>query len=73
MLWLIKYFSSFAAVKLVKKKWGHKWLPSLFFANFTAAKDEKYFSVPCETSVYVDVLHTCTALRNFHNIWWNAN
>ena len=30
----IKYFSSFAAVKLV----------TLFFANFTAAKDEKYFS-----------------------------
>ena len=23
----------------------NKWLPSLFFANFTAAKDEKYFSI----------------------------
>ena len=32
----LKYFSSFPAVKLAKKV-------SHFFANFTAAKDEKYF------------------------------
>ena len=34
ILWRIKYFSSFAAVKLAKKKWGQsfetRWLPSLF-------------------------------------------
>ena len=34
--------------KIGKKKWGQSfvniWLPSLFFANFTAMKDEKYFS-----------------------------
>ena len=45
---ILKYFSSFAAVKLAKKSKGNhllnKQLPSLFFANFTAAKDEKYFS-----------------------------
>ena len=45
----LKYFSSFVAVKLAKKNWGqsfvNKWLPSLFFANFTAMKDEKYFTM----------------------------
>ena len=33
---LLKYFSSFAAVKIGKKK-------TLFLPIFTAAKDEKYF------------------------------
>ena len=35
---LLKYFSSFAAVKIGKKK-------TLFLPIFTAAKDEKYFIV----------------------------
>ena len=37
----------FRCSKIGKKKWGqsyvNKWLPSLFCANFTATKDEKYF------------------------------
>ena len=37
----------FRCCKIGKKKWGQSfvniWLPSLFFVNFTATKDEKYF------------------------------
>ena len=40
---LLKYFSSFAADEKEGNYLLNKWLPSLFFANFTAAKDEKYF------------------------------
>ena len=47
---LVKYFSSFAAVKIGKKKSVHHHLltndgaHSFFLPIFTAAKDEKYFS-----------------------------
>ena len=45
---LTKVLFIFCCSKIGKKKWGqsyvNKWLPSLFFANFTATKDEKYFS-----------------------------
>ena len=47
---LTKVLFIFRCSKIGKKSEGnhftYKWLPSLFFANFTAAKDEKYFTYP---------------------------
>ena len=59
----IKYFSFFVAVKLAKKVRAiicYQIIALIFFANFTATKDEKYFrtnSNPC-------ILGACVLLKS---------
>ena len=68
-----KVLSIFCCSKIGKKKWGQSfvniWLPSLFFANFTATKDEKYCKIEfvlflCRklNSTYLETVHRFGAI-----------